>query len=43
MTTFTIQTDRREITVQAKNRKGAVHKAVCQLASGERVLTVRAA
>lgn len=44
MTNFTITTDRREITVSASNRKGApVHAAVLQLASGERVLTVRVA
>ena len=40
---FTITTTLREITVQATNRKGAVHAAVSQLASGERVMSVRAA
>ena len=43
MTHFTIQTTRREIQVQASTRKGAVHEAVSQLASGERVLSVQAA
>lgn len=37
---YTIKTDRREFTVEASNRKGAVHAAVCQLASGERILSV---
>jgi hypothetical protein len=40
---YTVTTDRREITLQASSRKGAVHAAVMQLASGERVVTVRAA
>lgn len=38
---FTIQTDRREIQVQASTRKGAVHAAVSKLESGERVMSVK--
>lgn len=38
---FTITTDRRTLAVQAVTRKGAIHAAIAQLDSGERVLTVR--
>lgn len=38
---FTITTNRRTISIQANTRKGAIHAAIGQLASGERVLTVK--